>query len=226
MNDTIKPFQDISKNFTQVHNFLFDEIMPLVPSSAWKVLCFIIRKTYGWHKAADKISFSQIQAGTGIKNRTTIVKAIEALETAKYIIVHRPDDNKTPNTYALNVDYEVVQKSYQGGGTEIVPGVVQKSYHPSTKNGHTKETNQKIEEILFVELVNFFNIPGRFVKNQTARIWEGFILDLVAIGAQPGDIASGGMPMTGAGKKAKSRPLIKFKKIGIQPERMANLKRW
>jgi hypothetical protein len=41
---TIKPFAD-QGNFTAIHNYVFDVIMPSLPPNAWKVLCFVIRKT-------------------------------------------------------------------------------------------------------------------------------------------------------------------------------------
>lgn len=123
--NTIRPFAQQGK-YTTIHNFVFDHIMPNVSPAEWKILCFIIRKTVGWHKEEDKLSLSQIKDGTGIKSRTTISKVISKLEEAKYIIVYRPDDQETPNTYSLNYDYEVVQKSYQ---------VSDKPAEASPKNG-------------------------------------------------------------------------------------------
>jgi hypothetical protein len=37
-------------------------------------------KTVGWQKEFDVISYSQIQAGTGIKNRSTISMALHELQ--------------------------------------------------------------------------------------------------------------------------------------------------
>lgn len=142
----VKPFEDIKDKFTQIHNFTLEVIMPDVRPSSWKVLCFILRKTYGWQKDADLISFSQIMKGTGIKNRTTIMAAIDELESKNYILVTRHNDNKTPNTYALNKDYKVVQKSDQleGGSTEIGPEIVQKM--DSQKKGLKKDSNNNTPE--------------------------------------------------------------------------------
>lgn len=127
---TVKPF-DRQGHFTVIDNVILDHIMPNVKPNAWKVLCFIIRKTEGWHKDEDQLSITQIMDGTGIKNRNTVSKAITELEGKNYILVHRPNDQKTPNTYSLNRGFELVQKSYQAkdeASTEIVPELVQKSY--------------------------------------------------------------------------------------------------
>ena len=138
--DTIRPFAR-QGHFTVIDNFILDHIMPNVAPNAWKVLCFIIRKTVGWQKEEDKLSLGQIMDGTGIKNRNTVSNAISQLEQDNYILVHRPDDQKTPNTYSLNSEYELVQKSYQANdeaSTEIVPELVRKSY---PQNKDSKQTN-------------------------------------------------------------------------------------
>lgn len=138
--DTIRPFAR-QGHYTVIDNFILDYIMPNVAPNAWKVLCFIIRKTVGWQKEEDKLSLGQIMDGTGIKNRNTVSNAISQLEQDNYILVHRPDDQKTPNTYSLNADYELVQKSYQvdnEASTKIVPELVRKSY---PQNKDSKQTN-------------------------------------------------------------------------------------
>lgn len=53
-----------------------------------KVLLYIIRKLYGFHKSSDKIPYSQISEGTGIDQRNTI-KVVKSLEEKGYISVAR-----------------------------------------------------------------------------------------------------------------------------------------
>lgn len=69
------PIQPISKvspqkenGYTGLANELYDEILK-APLSARQMRVFlaIIRKTYGYHKTADRISISQIAKATGIK---------------------------------------------------------------------------------------------------------------------------------------------------------------
>jgi phage replication O-like protein O len=112
--------------------------MPKLSPNAWKILCFIIRKTRGWQKEQDQISISQIASGTGIKNRTTITTAIKELEKQKYVLVTRPDDKVTSNSYALNVDLEIKPS------TEI--GLPKKDEVQSDKKPSTKSVPQPSTE--------------------------------------------------------------------------------
>jgi len=56
-------------NTTQTPNVIFDRLMYELPDDEFKVLCAIVRKTYGWHKDTDRISNSQFEKLTGIKKR-------------------------------------------------------------------------------------------------------------------------------------------------------------
>ncbi len=53
-------------NTTQVPNVLLDEVLPKLPPGAVRVLLAIVRKTYGFQKSSDCISYSQLQALTGL----------------------------------------------------------------------------------------------------------------------------------------------------------------
>lgn len=105
----IKPFAE-QGNFVQVHNYLFDEIMPALPPNAWKVLCFIIRKTRGWNKTADQISYTQIVKGTGIKGSATVSAALKTLVSERYILATHGDKWEAV-TYQLNTQFEATLAS-------------------------------------------------------------------------------------------------------------------
>lgn len=98
---TIQPFADTGDNYTAMTNYMLDVIMPALPANAWKVLCFIYRKTRGWNKESDRLSYTQIAAGTGIKSSATISEALKLLETKHYIIKTTGDQWDTV-TYQLN----------------------------------------------------------------------------------------------------------------------------
>ena len=53
-------------NYTQVPNVFFDEILEGLNLAETKVLLAIMRKTFGWQKQIDRISYSQIVKMTGI----------------------------------------------------------------------------------------------------------------------------------------------------------------
>ncbi len=54
-------------NSTQMPNILLDKVIPLIPEAEARCLLYICRRTFGFHKDADRISFSQFM--DGIKDR-------------------------------------------------------------------------------------------------------------------------------------------------------------
>ena len=64
--------------YTKLPNTLVDEWMPIMSPSEYKIVIFIVRKTYGFHKEADTISLSQFVEGTGLA-RNTVKDAINRL---------------------------------------------------------------------------------------------------------------------------------------------------
>jgi len=83
-----------------------------------QVLWAIIRKTYGWHKKEDSISFSQIVELTGLSRRM-VIYAIQNLEAQQIITVKRKRVARTKNAaniISLQKNYEkwmVQEKSIQ-----------------------------------------------------------------------------------------------------------------
>lgn len=104
-----KPFSPQS-HFTVFSNYVLDEIMPTLKPTHWQVLCFVIRKTLGWQKAEDTISYSQIIKGTAISSRATISAALQDLADKRYITVVAEGDGKI-NTIRLNTNFEVPTSS-------------------------------------------------------------------------------------------------------------------
>lgn len=54
-------------NSTQLPNILLDKVIPLIPEAEARCLIYICRRTFGFHKESDRISFSQFIEG--IKDR-------------------------------------------------------------------------------------------------------------------------------------------------------------
>lgn len=72
--------------FTPIANEILEELVKIdLLGAEFRVLFFIIRKTYGYHKTEDRISFTQFEKGTGI-SRQTINKTLKNL-MAKGLIV-------------------------------------------------------------------------------------------------------------------------------------------
>jgi phage replication O-like protein O len=98
----------------------------------WRILMFILRKTWGWKKKSDKISLSQFSKATGIERR----RCQKVLMSLVELGVVKKDDT-TPTTYLFNKDYEQWQMSLKK------TTVVKKTPKVSSKKTNTKETSTK-----------------------------------------------------------------------------------
>ena len=66
-------------NYTQFPNQLI-ALMPDMSDCELRVTLFIARKTFGWHKQRDRLSLSQITAGTGLSKQGAIDGITQGLE--------------------------------------------------------------------------------------------------------------------------------------------------
>jgi hypothetical protein len=101
----VHPFAE-QGNWTAVHNSVFDVMMPELPPNAFKVLCFVIRKTRGWKKDSDQLSYTQIAAGTGIKSPSTLREALKSLGERGYILASSKS-KWDATSYRLNTALEI-----------------------------------------------------------------------------------------------------------------------
>jgi phage replication O-like protein O len=60
----------LTRSYTETPNVFLDYWMPVLGNGEFRVLCFITRKTLGWHKEQDRISLSQLATGTGLTRRS------------------------------------------------------------------------------------------------------------------------------------------------------------
>ena len=146
-------------NSFQLPNAFVDEMLCKLSGNACKIYLLIVRKTRGWHKEADKISYSQIQKYTGVNSRTTISKALDELLDSGLIIMQNGNKNSS-NEYRLNDDFcskneqEPSPKNGQDKNwTSPENGLAspKNGLQPSPKNGHTeihyiKNTKEKYRE--------------------------------------------------------------------------------
>src|SRR5215213_10690518 len=84
-------------NTTPCPDVYFDQVFPQLKESELKVLLYIVRRTFGFKKNQDPISFNQflrgittrdgrvLDRGCGVRSRTTLSGALKTLE-AKGII--------------------------------------------------------------------------------------------------------------------------------------------
>ena len=90
-------------NSFQLPNAFVDEMLAQVSGNACKVYLLIVRKTRGWQKEKDCISYSQIQKITGISS-ATVSKAIDELSELGLIKV-KTGNEKSANQYSLNDNF-------------------------------------------------------------------------------------------------------------------------
>ena len=132
-------------NTTAVPDVLFDELLVLLNGAELKVMLYIIRRTLGFKKTTDTISFNQflrgittkegrvLDRGCGIKDRTTLSKALARLERLNCIESTKGKNAKEVNeitAYSIKFRSQIVGKAYQGS-REIIPPVVGKAYQGS-----------------------------------------------------------------------------------------------
>jgi phage replication O-like protein O len=112
-------------NYTQVPNLVMDRMNEWTGAQV-KVMLAICRKTIGWHKESDAISYSQLQKMTGL-GRDAISAALVALESEKLIEIERVA-GKT-NRIDLCITSRKTEQVQSENPTST-----------SRKTGHTKET--------------------------------------------------------------------------------------
>lgn len=89
--------------FTQIHNAILDKLATTdLNGSEFRCLMFLFRKTYGYKKTEDKISFEQWAEGTGLARRSCI-RTIQVLIEKKIIIATSVSVGRGHvNTYGFN----------------------------------------------------------------------------------------------------------------------------
>lgn len=133
-------------NSFQVPNAFVDEMLDKISGNACKIYLLIVRKTRGWNKEADRISYTQIQKYTGINHRATISKAIDELLEMGLIIVAKGNE-KSSNEYRLNDDFCSKNEQEHSSKNEPdkkctssknEPASSKNEQEPSSKNEHTE----------------------------------------------------------------------------------------
>src|SRR5688500_103339 len=104
-------------NTTQFPNFLLEEVAPVISPASLRVLIAIVRRTYGFHKRSDRISFNHLQKLTGLSR----VGVSEGLKGLAPLLKVQPGVKNSPTlegitSYGINLDVPVdilVSKLYQ-----------------------------------------------------------------------------------------------------------------
>jgi hypothetical protein len=147
-------------NSTPVPDVVFDRLLTKLGGAELKALLYIIRRTSGFKKDRDHVSFNQFlrgiitkegemqDEGCGIRDRTTLSKALQSLEQMGIIQSEKRKDERGENittVYSLRF-----RKTPQGATGKRKQGVVGYSYHgsrntppPVVGNSYPQETSKQ-----------------------------------------------------------------------------------
>ncbi len=121
MSDTPTTFPGYGRpGYTTIPDFFLDQQMQDLGEAELKVMLYIFRRTYGWKKEQDAISYSQflqgiitrdgrqLDRGAGI-SRSSLWRALKSVSSKGYIFVHNETAGRTGQTqettiYELNID--------------------------------------------------------------------------------------------------------------------------
>lgn len=129
-------------NSFQLPNAFVDEMLAKVSGNACKVYLLIVRKTRGWQKEKDFISYSQIQKATGISS-ATVSKVIDELVDIELIKV-KTGDEKSANQYSLNDSFCTLKNKVgeQKATLENEVATLKNKVQPTLKTKDTENNNK------------------------------------------------------------------------------------
>jgi hypothetical protein len=101
-------------NTTPVPDVVFDRLLAKLGEAELKALLYIIRRTFGFKKDRDQVSFNQFlrgittkdgevqDEGCGIRDRTTLSKALQSLEQMGIIQSEKSRDERGEKVTTVN----------------------------------------------------------------------------------------------------------------------------
>lgn len=153
-DDANKNAFETEDEFTRVPNFIVDEIFPKLNPYTALLLNFIVRKTLGWNKPTDAISYSQMCKALGTKSKDIISASLKELQglqplgdgvTCKVgiplILVVKPGNRET-NVYSVNA---ALTRDDVRNGLQKHNGVV--SIYLAKKRGLSAESGLPVSDI-------------------------------------------------------------------------------
>jgi phage replication O-like protein O len=128
----------IENGYTKIANELLEALVRTpMRGEVWRIIMFVIRKTYGFNKTCDRISLSQFELGTGMK-RINICRVLKEVVVNRLLL-------KTNNGYKLNKNYNqwLVVKRLPPSSQSANRGSSQSANQVVVNRLHTKETITK-----------------------------------------------------------------------------------
>lgn len=114
---------------TQTPNELFDLLAPSLKEGELRVILFLIRKTYGWHLKWEKITYEEIEIGTGMKKDACIKSTNSLVEKGLVEKIQTGSINHLENYYRLRMDED--SNNVSGYSKNTPPGYSKNTPPPS-----------------------------------------------------------------------------------------------
>lgn len=130
--------------YVAIANKIMDKLSQLyLAPNEWRILMFVLRKTWGWNKKEDKISLSQFQEGTNI-SRPNVVDAIKSLVAKGILVVNKKG---FINVYSFNKFYTKWTSSHTTTSSQGDTRVVAKGIPKLVAKGiPTKDNKPSIQK--------------------------------------------------------------------------------
>lgn len=163
--------------FTRIANELLEAIsLRRIPGQELRIVLAIARKTYGFGKKADQISYGQIAKATGIP-RTRVIMHIKSL-VSKKVLGSLNHGTRQPSTIWINKDYsQWIDSPIKGTspkeGTKVVP---KKGLKPSPMIGvpQKKDKRNYTKEIKYCAKFELFwnAFADKRSKKPAQKSWD------------------------------------------------------
>lgn len=179
-------------NSTQIPNEICDYVLPQIPEAEARCLIYICRRTFGFRKTQDRISFSQFEKGIKTKDgnildygtglsRPAVAKALKNLCESGAI---KRTENSKGNFYEINLEMECSQvvkqinwlSSLTKSGKATLPKVVnllntqnkEKQRETKKNTAATAATRLDFQKLVdyFFELKGWANKEKSFYKQE------------------------------------------------------------
>ena len=164
-------------NFTAIPNVFIEEVMRGLGGSAVKLFLVICRKTIGWHKDSDALSYSQLQEFSGIKSQAC-AEGLKDLVDAGLVTIHR-EQGKTSR---IDLAFETSLKIKEVGDLNLF----ENQSGTSLKIKETKEREIKKEKgsTLSSDRTSPKPKPDLMYFSFTDSLWYGITDEQVALWAE------------------------------------------
>lgn len=134
MNNDTSRFSNMIA-YTRVPNVLIDKYQPVLTALEFSILILIARKTIGFNKDEDSISYSQFMKFTNTGSRSSISKSIKKLVDLNLITIRKQNNHTSIYKYIGELEFESPQDNSDPKKSQekLKDGLVQKT-NPSVIN--------------------------------------------------------------------------------------------